>query len=70
MIRVISFKKKHVIVTITKLPPRGRKNKKEKYGKIEILVFRHPVQISVGTSHIFLKVFKLPINPYFVRSTE
>ena len=41
------------------------KNKKEKYGKIEIFVSCRHVWISVGSSYIFLKVLKLPINSYF-----
>ena len=43
------------------------KKRKEIYGKIENIFFRRRVWISVGSSHIFLKALKLPINPYFCR---
>ena len=37
---------------------------------MEILFFRRRVWVSVGSSHIFLKVLKLPINPYFCESNR
>ena len=41
------------------------KRNKEKYGKLENIFLRLWVWISVGSSHIFLKVLNLPINLYF-----
>ena len=45
----------------------GRLKKKEKSGKIQDMFLRRLVYMSVKSSHVFLKILKLPIYLYFCR---